>query len=1050
MHEQLLSLWPPETQVQACIKQEAEAVDEAVFLAVHQPMSLLRRDVGAAGQVVARTEQDLLQEFLTPHLPEGRLILPIVGSSGVGKSHVIRWLDAQLRRRTDASQRHVIRVPKGSSLKGVLRLLLQHLPGPAFARLREALATARDHLDPERAVSHLQGSLRVRLVQHAKAAALRLVQGRGQPLDPALQTYGDASMLPALLGDPWLEKHHWLRRANGQKGVLALLAEQVTQEGRTDTDTRRHQFVADDLLLADSLDFGEVSGDARRCYQRLHRADAARREDAARVLNAVLDEAKNDLLQLGDQSLVELFGEVRAELGRERRELVLLVEDFAVLSGIQGALLQVIIAEAVRDGQATLCPMRTALAYTEGYLAGRDTVLTRAGSEWLLQDRPGEDADILQRVERLVGAYLNAARVGPEALRHAYPQRPEGGSKDWLPRVDEAMLETPAQAVVRAFGASVDGYPLFPFNRAAIVQLARRASLDTRGQLVFNPRHVIRHVLTPLLLQREHFVRQTFPPPSLGAEELRSAELISALGRQVQGADLPRYLAFFRLWGDQPDSVAQAALVPPALYEAFSLPVLGWTTGGLAPAALPPTGGPPPTAARPERAAPERPVSAPADGVSEDAGWSKTLQDWVTGTRLGQQPARELRGWVAQALDAYLPTDVLLFKPREKLSDNLKQVYLPRAQGQAGLRPQDAWVVVAEDAVLDEPLGRAHLVRTLMAFARRYGIYRTWNYPGAEVDGGLLRDFLEQQAPRLLERWRQPGGAMEMDTRPGLVRGLLVGARVLGLPGAHDRASLPELMAAMLADAPSLSQAAAKEPWAELQGAFAQVRSVWREALLEEVGARQGGAPLVHALDVVTLAPMVRELKGDWTMGPPWSSAPQDPGYQRCARPFQDLRVQLDKTVRDEQQRLMDWLPEVQAWWGEAIDKTQVQQALRDLLAEVKKRGLVPADYEALRREVSELGTVPLVAAVEAAQALTQQPSRGEVLSLLAQGPGRAVEPVRRLMARMEAFWSQLERTLKAQEVGAEGELLQSALNGVEEELTALHVLLQPQGEEAS
>jgi hypothetical protein len=67
--------------------------------------------------------------------------------------------------------------------------------------------------------------------------------------------------------------------------------------------------------------------------------------------------------------------------------LVLLVEDFAVLSGMQGALLQVMITEAYRDGEQVLCTMRSALAYTEGVAYVPETVRTRARSLWTIEDQ---------------------------------------------------------------------------------------------------------------------------------------------------------------------------------------------------------------------------------------------------------------------------------------------------------------------------------------------------------------------------------------------------------------------------------------------------------------------------------------------------------------------------------------------------------------------------------------------------------------------------------------------------------------------------------------
>src|SRR5262249_26108143 len=124
MSAELLRYWPNETDLGACIKTVAEASSEAVALAVHQPMTFEVRAVSAEGTRTLRTcdEVELLKAFLTDNLPEGRLILLISGDTGVGKSHVIRWLDAQLNRLSGEDRRLVIRIRKGMSLKDILRL----------------------------------------------------------------------------------------------------------------------------------------------------------------------------------------------------------------------------------------------------------------------------------------------------------------------------------------------------------------------------------------------------------------------------------------------------------------------------------------------------------------------------------------------------------------------------------------------------------------------------------------------------------------------------------------------------------------------------------------------------------------------------------------------------------------------------------------------------------------------------------------------------------------------------------------------------------------
>lgn len=100
----LINYWPRPEYINECIRTEAEELAEHVLLAVHEPMQLLR--VGA-GEDRLCNEEDLLEHFLSVERP-----IPIIGKSGVGKSHLIRWLDAKLKLHADYAKWHVVRIPK--------------------------------------------------------------------------------------------------------------------------------------------------------------------------------------------------------------------------------------------------------------------------------------------------------------------------------------------------------------------------------------------------------------------------------------------------------------------------------------------------------------------------------------------------------------------------------------------------------------------------------------------------------------------------------------------------------------------------------------------------------------------------------------------------------------------------------------------------------------------------------------------------------------------------------------------------------------------------
>ena len=78
----LSNYWPTTAEVDACIKNEAETAAEAVLLAVHRKVDFV---VELSGHQSEKNEDHLLKEFLTPNVPSGALIMPILGASGIGK-----------------------------------------------------------------------------------------------------------------------------------------------------------------------------------------------------------------------------------------------------------------------------------------------------------------------------------------------------------------------------------------------------------------------------------------------------------------------------------------------------------------------------------------------------------------------------------------------------------------------------------------------------------------------------------------------------------------------------------------------------------------------------------------------------------------------------------------------------------------------------------------------------------------------------------------------------------------------------------------------------
>jgi len=1041
-HE-LLRYWPEDEEVRACIKTDAEASSEAVALAVHQPMRLERRTIGGSGGKEECSEHDLLRTFLSDDLSEGRAIVPIVGSSGVGKSHVIRWLDAQIRSAPGAARRVVIRIPKGTSLRGVLGILLSTVAGEAYEEYRRELARAQQELDPGEAAGLLCEMLAHTLAERADRARAQLLEKPANVNAKECVAFCSTEMLPTLLRNQYLRDHHFVRRADGSDGVARRLVAQFTEVRETDADDER-QFVPADL------DFSNVQRDVLGKHEQtaLRALREDRRPAAVRLLNSALDDAKQRLLRL-DPTVSDLFGRVREQLLREGRELVLLVEDFADLSGLQKQLLQVVIKEAVRDGRQYLCTMRTALAYTTGYLDAA-TFFTRANVEFHIPNEPGNEDEILRRTERLVGAYLNAARVGQQQLESAYAARSDGS---WV-RTFAASVEPETQETLAAFGVSEEGYLLFPFNRAAIAELAREGCVQD-GRLVYNPRFVIQNVIRNVLRNRSLFAAGSFPPTSFGTRSV-PAQFAVEVGKRVPAGELDRYLRFLAYWGGLPSSMADLATTPERVFGAFGLnaTVLRGKSAGVA---TPPSSEVVPSPVP----APKPPTRIDIPRSPIEAHWVEQFERWRRGIDLLQRDANDLRKWIAEAMKAAIEWDWLLHRPvdadvkRDEWNHWFKYVYVPRAGGSEGRGPGESMIVVCEQTDLADENRSARVVSTLMAVVRFHAVHKSWDYDGADEDMPAYCAFLDAHVPPARDFVRQRYFRAPWDPVPTLVSGLLVGARALGVPGS-EKDSDEALFDAIFRPVEGVPAIAEDDTgWGEYQAALRKCRRVdssgdgeapeslsWTTHLLNLVGARQGGARTVHAVDVVPLRSAVQATRAQWLVS---GTIPSPAGV--VALPgLKALHSELKRagsSVEKARARIVSWRSQMVEWLGDgAVEKDEFVREMKAVIEASKSAGLVRGveglDMKRLSQAVEAFRSAPVMAALHDTKQLAADPQPGVVLTVLGRLNEGAVAACNDLKVRLESFMTAVAEELASQGKFYGADPLAEATSALEGEVSSL------------
>lgn len=449
-----------------------EPTDDAIFLAVHQPVPIGRL-LDSSGRSIPATEQELLSEFCaTQNVNQSHLIF-VTGDVGTGKSHMVRWLRSSIGDRPDW---HVVYIEKReTSLKRVIERIIDGIDTEQTARIRMALADASGDDTLEQAAFRLSTEL-LYLIRFELGETVDVVAPGG------VTHHFDAAVTAHLrkLADRLLSERAVLNRLCEANGAIARIASHAMPKAEEDLadefDESELMWREDDLMVDfATISDSELGREAVAQLGQLRRRDL--RTQLALLLNDLLGRAKARAFTGKGTNLLELFEDVRREIARRGQSLCLFIEDLVLLNGVDRDLAQALTIPARDD----LCHVRAAIAVTSGYLKNFDTLTDR--SVQYTMDVANSTVDPADKRD-LVARYLNVGRVGAGALAAALSESPT----DPLPNGCDACEQK--LSCHELFGASSKGHGLYPFNASA---LDRLTNLTSPG--VFRPRGILREVV---------------------------------------------------------------------------------------------------------------------------------------------------------------------------------------------------------------------------------------------------------------------------------------------------------------------------------------------------------------------------------------------------------------------------------------------------------------------------------------------------------------------------------------------------------------------------
>lgn len=901
--------WDP-SQLKVRLQTEADFSADHVFLATNSDFLIgrLSRTPGKALRdwpVAFVRPSDVLESFLAEE--GGNLTrMVVLGDSGSGKSHFIHWLKLRI---PPIAGRHVVSVPRsGMNLRSVLEQLIALLPQDRRALYKEELRQSRfTDASPE---------LRIEVLLDAIAQSFptdrELVAATANDEDRAL-----LQSLPDLFRDPPY------RRYLAAQPILRDLVDHIGQARSEYAPAPGRLELASHHLPLSAVQTHEMSRPAQEILNEL-RGDGALLSRAIELINRNLDTAIGTAINFGGSRLGELMKDVRRELDERGQELVLLVEDLALLQGIDSALIDALLVQP-QPGER-LCPMRWAMAMTSGYYdRSVDTLKTRIDIVIDMDRRNTEegrefgDDDLVPFAAR----YLNAARLSEEDLL------------GWAARLvpDE---ETPPPPIFcttcehrepchAAFGASND-VGLYPFRREALVNMARRKGVISDGR--FNPRLFIQDVLREVLGEGYELQNDAFPPTRL--REAMAGVGIQPVTRQrlarshsVAADRMETVLTLWSRTAQQPD------VMPPGLWAAFGLPQPELLGDGVIDA--PPPLDVPALAAPP----PGDPTASPAVAA---------VHAWANGSILPQRIANDLRGIVFEAVVATIDWDGEGLV-RTVFAQGGDGHWFRRTSinfdGQAGqVQPRQVQLQIPGPGLTRDDAALA--LEALLLIGNEVPLL-----PSSVSERGqklaALTVALEHWAHQVVVAIRAHLGKDGGDRIVGAAVETLATALVLS--GVEDRvpadgapaAWLDALFKELPAPAPHVERGSLQELYRDVRAGAAAAQELLRGLCTASKGGDRGAV-----IDAARILPALERVTRGWLLGPELPAMANIELLDQVRTGHQRLRARLEESGRREMEQR-----------GEAV------RAIRELLPADQELALLIQSLAAFRTAASAEGVFP-------------------------------------------------------------------------------------------
>ena len=458
------------------IQTEATTPSIGDFLITHVPFENLYLDLESKKSI---SENKLLNDIILSNHNEHKFIL-VQGSNGSGKSHLIRWIKEKYIGKVDSEKEAVLLISRAhNTLQDALTQLLEAEIFPEEIRENElkAIKNAKSNITGKELKKTINFNFTLEIDSDGDA--------QGGIIDFRIRNW-----LSTYLKDNFIQNEFLLIEDGPIERIRAKI-ETVNEDEVNIGDNPMFLEKDFSITLAQiSKNLKIADGRAADFTIRLAekfadpRSGAELRQKVADYLNTKVSNVIQRSMKLQTADFKKLFASLRKILKKQGMNLTLFVEDINSFTGIDEALMEVLLTDHTAEGNHDYCRIISVVGSTNAFYRDKlnASIKERIKSNIYIQEKSvlGNKAQLT----RFAAKYINAINITSEQV---YLWVKNGANDDEIP-IYECEHKW---ADVDCYGNKLS---IYPFNETALWKLYDSMPPEKKTPRVFL-KSIIAHVL---------------------------------------------------------------------------------------------------------------------------------------------------------------------------------------------------------------------------------------------------------------------------------------------------------------------------------------------------------------------------------------------------------------------------------------------------------------------------------------------------------------------------------------------------------------------------